>query len=124
MLLGSRFCFFNRGATSACFMQRGTTPDEMDELINCARNGANPSVTCFSSDVGNGWSAQDVISDLSMSLRISVINVVHWGSAARPLGYTGALRLVRIQGRCDSRIVAYRRTNRLDLRREKIGETC
>ena len=57
-------------------MQRGTTPDEMEQLINCVRNGANPSATCFSSHVGNGSSARDVVGDLVMSLRISDINAV------------------------------------------------
>ena len=77
----------------------------MEELISCVRNGANPSVTCFSSHVSNGSSAQDV-GDLE--------RVHSW--------YTGALLFVRIQARCDSRIVAYHRTNHLDLLRDKIGE--
>ena len=64
-------------------MQRGMTQDELEELINCIRNGANPSVVYFSSHVGNESSAQDVVGDL-MSSRVSNINtaiVVHWGSA-------------------------------------------
>ena len=89
MLSGSIFGFFNNGVTSACFMQRGTTLDEKEELINCVRNGANPSVTCFSSHVGSGTSAQDVVGDLVMSLRISTLSrtcaiVMHWVSAACP----------------------------------------
>ena len=70
-------------------MQRGSTPDEKKELICCVRNGANPSVTCFRSHVGNGSSAQDVFGDLVMGLRISMLSrtcaiVEHWGSADRP----------------------------------------
>ena len=59
MLSGSRFGFFSNWV-AACFLQRGTTLDEMEELISCVRNGANPSVTCFSSHVSNGSSVQDV----------------------------------------------------------------
>ena len=89
MLSGSRFGFFNNGVTSACFMQRGTTHDVKEELISCVINGANPSVTCFSSNVASGLSAQDVVGDLVMSLRISTLSrmcaiVEHWDSAARP----------------------------------------
>ena len=66
MLSISRFGFFSNGVPSACFMQRGTTPYEMEELSNCIRYGANPSVTCFSSRVGNGSSAQYVVGYLVM----------------------------------------------------------
>ena len=55
------------GVTMACFMERGTTPDVIDELIRCVRKGARSSAMCFSSHVGTGSSAQDVDGDLSIS---------------------------------------------------------
>ena len=40
----------------ACFRQHGTTPDAMEELIGCVRNGTELSLTYFNSHVGNGSS--------------------------------------------------------------------
>ena len=51
---GSRFAFFKTGVTMACFMEHGTTPDVIDELIRCVRKGARSSAICFSSHVGTG----------------------------------------------------------------------
>ena len=62
----------------------------MEELINCVRNGANPSVTCFSSCVSNGSSALDVVGDLVMSLRKSDINAVANVCTRGTLGLCGS----------------------------------
>ena len=51
----------------ACFMERGTTPDVIDEFIRCVRKGARSSAMCFSSHVGTGSSAQVVDGDLIIS---------------------------------------------------------
>ena len=67
MLSGSRFAFLKSGVTMACFTERGTTPDVIDELIRCVRKGARSSAMCFSSHVFTGSSAQVVDGDLIIS---------------------------------------------------------
>ena len=60
----------------ACFMERGTTPDVIDEFIRCVRKGARPSAMCFSRHVGTGSSAQVVDGDLIISSQVSDTDVV------------------------------------------------
>ena len=68
MLSGSRFAFFKSGVTMACFMERGTTPDVIDELIRCVRKGARSSaIDVFQQPRWNRINAQVVDCDLIIS---------------------------------------------------------
>ena len=62
----------------ACFMERGTTPDVIDELIRCVRKGARSSAMCFSSHIGTGSSPQDVDGDLSIRLSADKCQTPMW----------------------------------------------
>ena len=54
-----------------CFRQRGTKLDAIGELASGVRKGINVSLTSFSSHVGKGSSAHDVVGDLLSRLRMS-----------------------------------------------------
>ena len=57
--------------TLACFRQRGTTLDAIDELTSRIRKGIKVSLMSFSSHVGKGSSVHDVVGDLLGRLRMS-----------------------------------------------------
>ena len=50
------------------FRQHGTTPDAMEELMSCVRNGSTLSLTSFNSHIGKGSSMQDVVGELMNKL--------------------------------------------------------
>ena len=64
--------------TLACFRQRGKTLDAIDKLKNRSWKCIKVSLTSFSSYVGKGSSAHDVVGDLLSMLRMS--DVVAAGS--------------------------------------------
>ena len=56
--------------TLACLRQRGTTLDAINELTSRVRKVIKVSPTSFSSHVGKGSSAHDVVGDLLSRLRM------------------------------------------------------
>ena len=62
--------FLGTEVTLACFRQHGTTPDAMEELMGCVRNGSRLPFTSFNSRVGKWSSTQDVVGDLISKLRM------------------------------------------------------
>ena len=68
--------FLVTGVTLACFRQHGTTPDAMEKLMSCVRNGTRLSLTSFNSRVGKGSSTHDVLDGLMRKLSMSDVVAV------------------------------------------------
>ena len=101
------YAFFSKGATRACFMLSGTTPDDNEALTSRVRNGLRRSTWSFNIHVGRGSREQDLVADLSISLHVSLSEAGSKESrgVTSAIGSSGSCNVAVATGK-DSRIAS------------------
>jgi len=70
MSVESRFIFFRRGVTTACFCEHGRLPSRSEMLISAVRKGSRTSSISFRMEVGIGSRMHDFVGDI-MTARLT-----------------------------------------------------